>query len=68
MYDLCLHPEFIEPLREEIKHARSVTSYEDHFDRLPLMDSFLRESARLSPLDACEMPAYTRAIYIKLDN
>ncbi|GAT19622.1 cytochrome P450 [Aspergillus luchuensis] len=52
MYDLCLHPEFIEPLREEIKHARSATSYEDHFDRLPLMDSFLRESARLSPLDA----------------
>lgn len=65
MYDLCLHPEFIEPLREEIKHARSVTSYEDHFDRLPLMDSFLRESARLSPLDACEIPAYITRILLQ---
>ncbi|GLA74925.1 hypothetical protein AtubIFM55763_006177 [Aspergillus tubingensis] len=67
MYDLCLHPEFIEPLREEIEHARSVTSYEDHFDRLPLMDSFLRESARLSPLDALSIQRVALSPYTFAD-
>ncbi|PIG83981.1 hypothetical protein AARAC_008631 [Aspergillus arachidicola] len=52
MFDLCLHPEYIQPLREEIEHVRHTTSFAGHFDHLPLLDSFLRESARLNALDA----------------
>ncbi|KAE8423668.1 cytochrome P450 [Aspergillus pseudocaelatus] len=52
MLDLCLHPEYIKPLREEIEHVRNTTSFAGHFDHLPLLDSFLRESARLNALDA----------------
>ncbi|KAI3319097.1 cytochrome P450 [Xylariaceae sp. AK1471] len=48
--DLCLHPEYNEPLREEL-----VCEYAD-FEKtalgLPLLDSFLKESARLTPVES----------------
>jgi hypothetical protein len=48
--DLCLHPEYIEPIRRELE-----TSYAD-FERtgqgLPLLDSFMKESARLTPVES----------------
>jgi cytochrome P450 len=50
--DLCLHPEYIEPIRRELE-----TSYAD-FERtgqgLPLLDSFMKESARLTPVESSE--------------
>ncbi|KAI1158001.1 cytochrome P450 [Nemania serpens] len=50
IHDLCLHPEYIEPIRQELQ-----TSYED-FERtgrgLPLLDSFIKESARLTPVES----------------
>jgi len=50
IHDLCLHPEYIEPLRRELE-----TSYEE-FQRtgqgLPLLDSFIKESARLTPVES----------------
>ncbi|CAG8984288.1 hypothetical protein HYALB_00010713 [Hymenoscyphus albidus] len=50
IHDLCDHPEYVEPLREELQ-----TSYAD-FERstkgLPLLDSFLKESARLTPVES----------------
>ncbi|PYH90288.1 cytochrome P450 [Aspergillus ellipticus CBS 707.79] len=52
MFDLCLHLEYIEHLRKEIEQARSLSDTEDHFNNLPLLDSFLRESARINALDA----------------
>ena len=52
LHDLCLHPEYVEPLRKEIQ-----ADY-DEFERtsrgLPLLDSFIKESARLSPVESSE--------------
>lgn len=49
IYSACLHPEFIEPLRQEAQAALYSTQ---PLECMPLMDAFLRESARLNPLDA----------------
>ncbi|KAM7192968.1 cytochrome P450 [Naviculisporaceae sp. PSN 640] len=54
IHDLCLHPEYVEPLRQELE-----TCYKE-FERtggrdagaLPLLDSFLKESARLTPVES----------------
>ena len=47
--DLCYHPEYIEPLRQEVE-----TCYDANgdLDSLPILDSFLKESARLHPSDS----------------
>ncbi|EXU99694.1 cytochrome P450 [Metarhizium robertsii] len=52
IYDLCDRPEYVDILREEIEQ----TGWEA-FDKaggqiLPLMDSFLKESARLNPIES----------------
>ncbi|CAG8952927.1 hypothetical protein HYFRA_00007642 [Hymenoscyphus fraxineus] len=51
LFDLCEHPEYIEPLRNEIESSEF-----DAFMRttkgLPLLDSFMKESSRLSPIEA----------------
>lgn len=47
--DLCIYPEFAERLRSEVENC--VTSSED-LDSLPLLDSFLKESARIHPSDS----------------
>jgi hypothetical protein len=51
MHDLCLHPEYVEPLRKELESPQ----WED-FERtgkgLPLLDSFIRESARTTPVES----------------
>ncbi|CAH0024714.1 unnamed protein product [Clonostachys rhizophaga] len=50
IHDLCLHPEYIDPIRRELE-----ASY-DEFERtghgLPLLDSFIKESARLTPVES----------------
>jgi len=48
--DLCLHPEYLEPIREEIRTQYS--DYESTTRGLPLLDSFIKESARLSPVES----------------
>ncbi|KAF2728639.1 cytochrome P450 monooxygenase [Polyplosphaeria fusca] len=53
-YDLCAHPEYVEPLREEIESVtKEFPSNEDFVNhglqRLEKMDSFLVESQRLHP-------------------
>ncbi|KAL2815030.1 cytochrome P450 [Aspergillus cavernicola] len=52
IYNLCIYPEYIGPLRREIDQVRKTKEFKDQFSHMPLMDSFLRESARLNPLDA----------------
>lgn len=47
--DLCNHPEYVEPLRTELE-ACDTTG--DDLENLPLLDSFLKESARLHPSDS----------------
>lgn len=50
LQDVCIHPEYNEPLLKELKEG-----YEE-FERtgrgLPLLDSFIKESARLTPVEA----------------
>ncbi|KAJ0120940.1 cytochrome P450 [Diaporthe amygdali] len=52
LYDLCEHPEFIEPLRQEVD---SVIGRDDLIDKsgflkMVKMDSFMKESQRFNPL------------------
>ncbi|VUC22501.1 unnamed protein product [Clonostachys rosea] len=49
IFNLCQHPEYVAPLRAELD-----SDYADFLgtgDGLPLLDSFLKESARLSPVE-----------------
>ena len=47
--DLCEHPEYIVFLRKELGTC-DITA--ENIDRFPIMDSFLKESARLHPSDS----------------
>ncbi|KAI4213103.1 MAG: hypothetical protein LQ351_004257 [Letrouitia transgressa] len=54
IFNLCIHPEYIERLRQE---SGSFQNSGDHeaIDNMPLLDSFIKESARLNPLDSLTM-------------
>lgn len=54
IFNLCIHPEYIERLRQE---SGSFQNSGDHeaIDNMPLLDSFIKESARLNPLDSCTL-------------
>ena len=47
--DICNYPEYVEPLRKEIENSDNTRG---DLDSLPLLDSFLKESARLHPSDS----------------
>ena len=49
--DICEHPEYVPLLREEIQKYSNLTTG-DNLTASPLLDSFLRESARLHPSDS----------------
>ncbi|KAK4171000.1 cytochrome P450 [Triangularia setosa] len=50
--DLCLHPEYIAPLRQEINAHFEGFKIAGQPSGLPLLDSFIKESARLAPNEA----------------
>ncbi|KAH8760542.1 cytochrome P450 [Diaporthe sp. PMI_573] len=52
LYDLCEHPEFIEPLREEVNNVIGQDGLIDKsgFMKMAKMDSFMKESQRFNPL------------------
>lgn len=52
MYNLCKHPEYLQPLREEIERSGGVILNHQN-DEMPLMDSFLKETARMNPVTIC---------------
>ncbi|BCS19564.1 putative cytochrome P450 [Aspergillus puulaauensis] len=52
IYNLCIYPQYIEPLRREIEQVQRTKKFEEQFNHMPLMEGFLRESGRLNPLDA----------------
>jgi hypothetical protein len=47
---LCLHPEYLDPLRKELQDG--FAEFEHTGLGLPLLDSFLKESARLTPVES----------------
>jgi cytochrome P450 len=51
LLDLYSHPEYIEPLREEVE-GPSFAEFARDSQGLPLLDSFLKESARLSAFES----------------
>ena len=54
LYDLCDYPEYLEPLRRE-KEVQG-HAWSGSLDQMPLLDSFLKESARLNPSDSGTKP------------
>ncbi|KAK2591239.1 hypothetical protein QQS21_011081 [Conoideocrella luteorostrata] len=52
LFDLCLHPEYVEPLRHEIETTTWETFDASGGRIFPLMDSFIKESARLTPVES----------------
>jgi cytochrome P450 len=50
IHDLCLHPEYVTPLRKECE--AQYTDFERTGTGLPLLDSFIKESARLTPVES----------------
>ncbi|KAI1775359.1 cytochrome P450 [Hypoxylon cercidicola] len=48
--DLCLHPEYVAPLRDEAE--KQYADFERTAEGLPLLDSFIKESARLTPVES----------------
>ncbi|KAI4951283.1 hypothetical protein J4E91_003992 [Alternaria rosae] len=50
IHDLCLHPEYVEPLRKECESQYA--AFEQSGVGLPLLDSFIKESARLTPVES----------------
>lgn len=51
MYDLATHPEYVEPLREEIREAARANGgwNKTSYAHLRKLDSFLKESQRFNP-------------------
>ena len=47
--ELCARPAYVEMIYQEIRTAGDL-NYEG-IDRLPILDSFIKESVRLNPLD-----------------
>ena len=55
LYNLCRYPEYIDPLRNEIMAMEYSSDEQRNYDDLPLMDSFLKETARLNPTVICKL-------------
>jgi cytochrome P450 len=56
LFDLCSHPEYIEPLRQEFEATGWEAFQKSGGKLLPLMDSFMKESARLTPVESGATP------------
>ncbi|KAK7418724.1 hypothetical protein QQX98_003742 [Neonectria punicea] len=51
MYDLCAHPEYLEPLQEEMNEVLTNGGWQKTtLNRLHKLDSFLKESQRFNPV------------------
>lgn len=49
--DLCIHPEYVAPIRRELE-SEAYADFEKNARGLPLLDSFVKESARLTPVES----------------
>lgn len=55
MLQIALHPEYIEPLREEITTTILHHGWTHNaLLKMGLMDSFMKESQRVKPVDLCK--------------
>ncbi|KAL7927017.1 cytochrome P450 [Trichoderma austrokoningii] len=52
LHHLCLHSEYIEPLRNEIENTGWAQFEQSGGKAFPLLDSFMKESARINPVES----------------
>ncbi|KIX05628.1 uncharacterized protein Z518_03600 [Rhinocladiella mackenziei CBS 650.93] len=56
IYNLCIHPEILQPLREEIVEVLEQDGWKKtSLSKLKLLDSFLKETQRMNPLNIVSM-------------
>ena len=54
IYDLAAHPEYIQPLRQEIEAVLKEEGWsKDSVAKMSKLDSFIKETMRLAPIGAC---------------
>ncbi|KAM0803173.1 cytochrome P450, partial [Usnea florida] len=56
LYNLSKYPEYKDPLIKEIMAMEKSSDDQRNYDDMPLMDSFLKETARLNPTVILTMP------------
>ena len=69
LYDLCVRPEYIQPLRDEIESviAEEGSFTKAAFNKLVKLDSFMKESQRFNPLSFRKsIPLFSRHAGLKL--
>lgn len=69
IYDLATHPEYIEPLRQELRELGDVPMTRANVGKLIKMDSFIRESQRWNKfmLGMCRQIMYfSRTLFFEL--
>jgi hypothetical protein len=64
MEDLCLHPKYVQPLREEL--AIGYGGFEKTAQGLPLLGSFIKESARMTPVESSELYLVPKGSFYKV--
>jgi cytochrome P450 len=63
LLEVCARRDWQERLRQEIKEHEPLDTYKK-LDGLPLLDSFMKETLRLNPLDTRK---YCCSLFIKVD-
>ena len=58
LYNLCKYPQYVEPLTKEVRVLSAEELCSQRGDATPLLDSFLKETARLNPLSIGEIAAF----------
>ncbi|KAG9234834.1 hypothetical protein BJ875DRAFT_375562, partial [Amylocarpus encephaloides] len=51
LYRLCLHPQYQQPLHNEISADSAKDLFASTNNSTPLLDSFLKETAKVHPLE-----------------
>lgn len=54
MHDICLHPEYVSAIRAELESGEW-ESFEKSGRGLPLLDGFIKESARTTPVESSKL-------------
>ncbi|KAH8593607.1 cytochrome P450 [Bisporella sp. PMI_857] len=57
IHDICIHKQYVAPLRREIS-SPEYAQFERTGKGLPLLDSFIKESARLTPVESMSTRRY----------
>lgn len=62
---MCLHPEYYGPLRQELDSQYA--DFERTGQGLPLLDSFIKESTRLTPVESSKLPLVSHNSHVAQD-